>query len=374
MGWYNASWSHRDNISIDHTKVPGDVTDFWVYIPFSQLSATAQATAQTLGGDFRITLGDGTTEVPIQVVPNRAGTAVNHVRCKVTGTTSSSTDTPLCVYYGNAGASGYGVTDTYGRNNVYTANSPDMVMDFEQDVTGSPAATDITGNGRDGTGTSMASGDWVDGKVGSAIDFDGSSNYLSVTDHASLDPGTGAFSVGAWIKPPNSNQAAPIFSKRAGGVPNIDFAVSGGNATGDYTSAKKLTVGIFESYGTNDYNASTTNDVADGNWHHMVWTRSGSTITCYVDASSVGITVNRTNGTGPACNPDNTAALQIGFGTYLASYLDALVDEPFYITGTALTANWITALYNNQNAPNTFFGTATAEAQPNRRRRLLFAA
>ena len=54
-------------------------------------------------------------------------------------------------------------------------------------------APDLSGNGNDGT--LVNSPDWVDGVVGKCLDFGGTDEYVFVADDASLNFGTGDFSI-----------------------------------------------------------------------------------------------------------------------------------------------------------------------------------
>jgi hypothetical protein len=68
-----------------------------------------------------------------------------------------------------------------------------------EDATGTKA-TDFSGRGNTGTLTNMDSAtDWVDGKVGRALDFDGTDDYISIADSTSLNPTT-AYTVTGWVK------------------------------------------------------------------------------------------------------------------------------------------------------------------------------
>lgn len=58
---------------------------------------------------------------------------------------------------------------------------------------------DLSGNKN--TGTLVADTHFVPGKFGSVLDFDGTSDYVEVTDNPSLNFGTGDFTLTAWICP-----------------------------------------------------------------------------------------------------------------------------------------------------------------------------
>ena len=82
------------------------------------------------------------------------------------------------------------------------------------------AASDLSGSGNAGTLTNMDSAtDWVAGKRGKALDFDGSNDYVTMGDV--LDMGTGDFTVSVWVKTTDA-------SGTVRGIVNIIVNVFGG--------------------------------------------------------------------------------------------------------------------------------------------------
>ena len=69
-----------------------------------------------------------------------------------------------------------------------------------EDGSGS-VATDFSGNGNSGTLTSMEAADWIGGRVGSALDLDGSAEYVDIPDNSSLTVGQPDFTFSAWLRP-----------------------------------------------------------------------------------------------------------------------------------------------------------------------------
>ncbi len=121
--WYSSLWGYRVRLTIDHTKVTADQTDFPVYVDLSTLpSGFHQHVNQTDGRDIRVTKSDGTTELPREVVFYNASTHKGEIHIKYTGTLSSSTDTSIYIYYGNASTSDYATNATYGAENVWDSN------------------------------------------------------------------------------------------------------------------------------------------------------------------------------------------------------------------------------------------------------------
>ena len=81
------------------------------------------------------------------------------------------------------------------------SRATDLVLHLPlDDGLGSAIAVDVSGNGHDATLINMdPNTDWVSGRSGLTLDFDGANDYLSIPDHAALDFGTGDFSVALWV-------------------------------------------------------------------------------------------------------------------------------------------------------------------------------
>jgi len=73
---------------------------------------------------------------------------------------------------------------------------PSLVAHWKLDEGSGTAASDSSGNGNDGT---LNGPTWVAGRVGSALSFDGTSDYVDVPDDDTLDLTTGATVMG-WVK------------------------------------------------------------------------------------------------------------------------------------------------------------------------------
>jgi len=117
---------------------------------------------------------------------------------------------------------------------------------------------------------------WVDGPFGWALSFDGADDRVNVGDSASLDFGTGDFSVLVWLNPDSGwgdNYDAPI-SKA-----NYSDA---GNWEGYHFEA--LSDQTVDFYARTDHIATTT-ALSPGQWWHLAGVRRGGTIYVYVNGS-----------------------------------------------------------------------------------------
>ncbi|MFA6897026.1 MAG: DUF2341 domain-containing protein [Patescibacteria group bacterium] len=100
--WYNSSWEYRKKFTIDHTKVGASLTDFTALINLSS-DADLASKAQDDGNDILFTSSDGTTKLSheIEKYTKTTGGLVAWVKIP---NLSSSTNTDIYMYYGNAEA------------------------------------------------------------------------------------------------------------------------------------------------------------------------------------------------------------------------------------------------------------------------------
>jgi hypothetical protein len=191
---------------------------------------------------------------------------------------------------------------------------------------------DLTAAGTGGVGSGT-------GIQGTAADLEeGDLDYLYVADNADFDFGANDFTISMWIKPEsvqvgNGSDPRPI-AKDSSSSGNYSWhALYYGNLMGFRSSSN----------GTSFTQTAISTTITAGNWYHMVWTRSGTTITCYLNGSSLG------TGSCVATIRANSENLYIGSGNLGGSYIDGLIDEVSIWNGTALTSGNVTTIYNSGN-------------------------
>ena len=190
-------------------------------------------------------------------------------------------------------------------------------------------AVDGSGKNNHGTLVNMEEADWVDGRVGKCLSFDGVNEYVTIPDDSSLNFGTGDFSILFWANLTTYADSVATIAKVSGNywtgvgyrftspaVPNtLYFRVVG------TLGSIELNSGKGESYG----------------WTQFVGTRNGNLFSLYVN----GVLVTST--TIDVGNIDVATPLYIGRGS--TGYYTGKEDEIRLYKGYALTASEIKALY-----------------------------
>ena len=178
-GWYDPDWQYRQEITIDHTNVDADLTDFVLLIDGSNLGSDFWGNVQSDGGDIVLTDAAGNKlDRELVSIDTVAEAMELHVRVP---SLSSTVDTDLFIYYGNVAANE--MNDAAGTfsnyEHVYHMNVLDAV-----DVV---SANNGTNNG-DGTITT--------GIIGNAHEYDDD----GFVDIATID-GTNIRTVSLWYSP-----------------------------------------------------------------------------------------------------------------------------------------------------------------------------
>lgn len=339
--WYNANWSYRVKITVDKTKLGGaDQSNFPVYVNLNNLPADFHTNVnQTDARDIRVTTSDGQTEVPREVVSYTAASDTGELWFK--GTLSSSTDTDFYIYYGNADATEPAVDSTYGRNNVWSAYNSVFHL---QESSGS--ATNSVGS-NNGT----FAGDLPDvaraGKIGKAQDFDGSGDKVTTTNY--IQVGSQDFTISAWMYPDNGTNRTILSCYWQNGW-EFRYGWSGGDTTALN----------FLAYDGSEHIVTGETNMPVANWYHVVAIRRSNRLYLYCNGNETDVgaftyTLSTSASTGPFC---------IGSYEVAGTFFDGIIDEAKVLVGTGRAGAWVTAEYNNQNSPSTFYSVGTQETPP----------
>jgi len=168
-------------------------------------------------------------------------------------------------------------------------------------------ANDISGNGNTGTLTSMDDTDWVLGKPGWALDFDGNSDYVGYGNICQFDS---SFSASVWVKV-DSNQV-----NRLGLVGNAIYQ-GGGWFIGVNVDGSPAIFALNSD--TTEYVITGTQDILD-EWTHLSLVFDGSTMFAYVNGKMIGSKIADVSINGG--NFLIGKGTQGGWGNYLLGSID----------------------------------------------------
>lgn len=187
------------------------------------------------------------------------------------------------------------------------------------DEGGGNIAYDDSSNNNDGTleaggtGTNLYPGQmWTrEGKIGGALECDGTDDYVNCGNNASLNPGTGDFSVSMWVK---------VVEKTSGlsGILTKGYST----AYGVYYTASNDELGLYVQSGGNHNGINISSYY--GTWIHVAWTvdNTNDIQRSYLN----GVFNNQT--TYAVGNVTSAYDLNIGRYASLANqYFDGLVDD-----------------------------------------------
>ncbi len=190
------------------------------------------------------------------------------------------------------------------------------------DVSGT-TAYDQSGAGNTGTLTNGPT--LVRGKLGQAINFDGTNDYVTVPDSNAFT--SSSISIAVWFKLDSVGVPAPLVNHRTDGNNRIDI-FSGGAIYCTFSNGSSSNPG---NYASNDQ---------DGNWHYVVCEWDGSTVSTYFD----GVLVMTEAYSGTL--PNISAPLEIGRRSATSEYLDGSIDE-VRIYNRILSASEVKTLYSS---------------------------
>ena len=357
---FDEGWQYRKKITIDHTKVAGDLTNFPVLV--SATDTDLRDRAQADGDDILFMGGTGVATKlyhEIEEYDDSSGKLIAWVNVP---SISGDGDTVFYMYYGNPSCNSQQFSDKTW-NAQFKA-----VWHLHESPTGT--IHDSTLNDNDGTSYGgMSSSDLVDGMVSKCIDFDGDDDYISTPDSSSLKPES--VTLAAWFRPleedvPNgyvvSKSSDDTWGNADGHTYGFGFRLGKDGSTWIDARFERDTTAQQHEHAGHYY---TTNN----EWHHLTLTFDGNTNNAHFYVNGV------LNGTVPSCHstvlwyPDAWDFLMGASKQHEGSshapniFFKCRIDE-VRVLNTAVDASWVSTEYNNQNDPSSFLGFGPEEAGP----------
>ena len=325
----------QEGITVDSTQVDANLTDFPLLIDITDTDLDSDA--QPNGDDILFTADDGTTKLDHEIESYSAGDLIAWVRVP---SLSSSTDTVIYIYYGNA-------TATNQENPTGVWDSSYVMVQHLEETSGTH--NDSTSYGNDGSPQGSLNQN-VDGKIGKADEFDGIDDSVSVSNSTSLQ--LNDHSMELWVKRGETGTGESMIIERRGSSIEANYFVSM-NKHGN----QELFPGFSDGTGWYSFD-SNSGVMGDTNWHHIVYTFDSTSDTqkVYVDGveegSNTGVSVTPVTG--------GSQTLRIGQRYDGTTSFDGIIDE-VRVSSSARSSGWVSASYANQNSPGTFYNVGNEQ-------------
>ncbi len=201
------------------------------------------------------------------------------------------------------------------------------------DETSGTTASDVTGNGWDGT---LISGPtWTAGKYHNAVNLDGSNDYVSLP--SGVVDGLTDFTISAWVYPDIVSDWSRVFDFGTGTSVNMFLTPSNG-----WSHTVRFAITTSGAGAEQVINGDDELPAA-GAWTHVAVTLDGNTGILYVNGDEVG------RNSSMSLTPDSlgvTTNNYIGRSQYPDPYLNGHVDD-FRIYSSALSPSEVEALASN---------------------------
>jgi hypothetical protein len=327
MAWYNEDWRFRKKLTIQASRVQGSHSNFPVLINHEDLDLVGKARSD--GHDILFTSSDGETKLDHDLESYTPSFGRITAWLKVPSVSSGS-NTVIYMYYCNPSASDQ-------SNPVPVWSSYEAVWHMGSDL------SDVSANGWDGTNFGALE---VQGKIGNARDFNGSSDYIYLPEGAIVD---NKFTYEAWIRPDSdiTNYCRSIIQGSTVS-PNHQLTVLWHT---DHIEVRYETDGSVGD--PQEATATVTNDGVT--WTHFAWCCNDGTSVLYINgAVSSGAVV----GAGLGIQGANL----MGSRQMYRNFWNGGIDE-VRLTKGLRCLDWIKTEYNNQSSPTTFYTISSEELE-----------
>ena len=195
---------------------------------------------------------------------------------------------------------------------------------------------DRSGNGNNGT---LVNGVGYSGDNFGSLSFDGVDDYVQLSNTSNLRPGTGDFTIEAWIY-----KTGATGGNAAGNAVIYGTLWSGPSPSGGWilytteSSGTKVALGIW-----NSNIVTSTSSLLTNQWYHIAVSRIGTTVSLYIN--------NVLEATATSSANANNSAYPIYVGLYydpygFAGYFNGRIPVVRFYNGKGLTASEIQQNYN----------------------------
>ncbi len=232
--------------------------------------------------------------------------------------------------------SNFGSDNNLGQIYVSPVNLSELVLYLTFDEGSGDIVYDYSGNGNSGNlyDANSTNDDentppqWVDGRFGKALSFDGADDYVESKD---IDLQT-SFTLMAWIHPFDVSNAGTIISKTGETINDTNYWM-------DVRNNGMLYFGVYDENGDERYVYTAEGTIAANKWTHVTGSYNGSIFRIYVNGM-----LRPENFVWSGIIKTNDYKVRIGYRGLVGNPFNGIVDEVL-IFNRALSEEEIKFLY-----------------------------
>jgi len=327
---FDEGWLYRKEITIDHTKVDGDLENFPILI--STTDVDLRDKAQDDGDDILFMDGTGISNRlyhEIESYDESTGKLVTWVNVN---DLYSYQDTNLYMYYGNP--------------NSCNQQAPELVWDSDyltvlhmNDDPDNSHVMDSTAYDNDGTKKGNDEPIETNGKISFAQNFDGLNDYIDTTDFDINDD----FTMSLWIDLTSIQKYKQFFiGKHKSEKGDENIVLFGINSEDNYYFRIRNEYHMQDTVETGQQYLVAVGKKMSSSETQITYYKDGAVLWQHVINEVVGNALGRPWTIG-----------QDWDGNERTDFVHGMMDE-IRISNTIRDSNWISTEYNNQNDPSSF--------------------
>ncbi|MFW9961870.1 MAG: LamG-like jellyroll fold domain-containing protein, partial [Candidatus Thorarchaeota archaeon] len=352
---FTLPYYHRKHLTISHTSVDEDLVNFPVLVNI--YDADLRTDVRPDGRDIAFAIGEETLSHEIELFDQTFNLTHAHLVAWVkVPLLSGSSDTVISMYYDNPlapivfasgpvwdsdyvgvwhlGESGSGVVDEYADSSLYN------------------------NHGQGGNGNVSYIPSRVTTQIGYGQDF--TNHFIDCGNATSLDITGNQITLQLWMQFPSATHPNMGPFNHKGWYNGYRFTMSANS------QKMNLNLGLKPNPPGGTYNLGTSQNIAPGEWHHVVATLDGSLMRFYIDGSyDVPVTLQ------DAIKTDSILSalpypFRIGHGDHPEAKAWTFpwigqIDE-VRISDVARSGAWIQTEFQNQNNPSSFYSVSAEES------------
>ena len=358
IGGASGGYGYYASITVDHSLVPANQTDFPVLVKGTYDGAGGEPDIRTVanGGHVENTASGGVSgslSVPADLVfsPNADGSEPYDFEIQyydpASGeivawveipTLSSSVDTTFYIVYGDADVA----LSQEDVNGTWNANYMAVWHLVEEADGTADEYKDSSGNGNHAYGAPAAVPSRIAGQIGYAQYFDGTGESIIIPHSATMDDGTnGPFGVEMWCYPESIANYGGLLRKDGPNGAYRYYLV-------DYNAAGQVLFGAIYSGVGNRWSLPHAFDA----WYHVTYRQTGGFI--YIRVNGVA------EGSGTYVPADST--LDAYVGTYTGGFNYKGVLDELRISNINRGYQYEQTCHNNASSPATFYAMGSEQS------------